>query len=73
METNKTSEKIYDSAKLINPFVDEINSLFENRFILKRMIYTNFKTRYKRSFLGVVWSLLNPLLNMILRDRKSVV
>lgn len=65
METNKTSEKIYDSAKLINPFVDEINSLFENRFILKRMIYTNFKTRYKRSFLGVVWSLLNPLLNMI--------
>ena len=43
METNEKSEKIYDSAKLINPFVDEINSLFENRFILKRMIYTNFK------------------------------
>ena len=65
METNEKSEKIYDSAKLINPFVDEINSLFENRFILKRMIYTNFKTRYKRSYLGVIWSLLNPLLNMV--------
>ncbi|AOH44513.1 hypothetical protein BEQ56_10705 [Anaerolineaceae bacterium oral taxon 439] len=50
---------------MINPFVDEINSLFENRFILKRMIYTNFKTRYKRSYLGVIWSLLNPLLNMV--------
>lgn len=29
------------------------------------MIYTNFKIRYKRSYLGVVWSLLNPLLHMI--------
>lgn len=58
-------EVYYDSADLINPFVDEIVSLNENRFILRRMIYTNFKTRYKRSYLGVVWSMLNPLLNMI--------
>ncbi len=63
----KTSEKIpvYDSADLGTPFVEEIKGLFSNRFILRRMIYTNFKTRYKRSYLGVLWSLLNPLLNMI--------
>ena len=65
MKTNEKTEIVYDSANLINPFVDEIRSLFENRFILRRMIYTNFKTRYKRSYLGVIWSLLNPLLNMI--------
>lgn len=29
------------------------------------MVYTNFKTRYKRSYLGVAWSMLNPLLNMV--------
>lgn len=63
----ETTEKkpIYDSAKLTNPFVDEIIGLKENLFILRRMIYTNFKTRYKRSYLGVIWSLLNPLLNML--------
>ena len=63
----KTTEDIpiYDSAELGSPFTEEIKGLFSNRFILKRMIYTNFKTRYKRSYLGVIWSLLNPLLNMI--------
>lgn len=65
-DLNKSAEQvIYDSAELINPFVDEVVSLVKNRFILKRMVYTNFKTRYKRSYLGVAWSMLNPLLNMI--------
>lgn len=64
-DLNKAKEQVvYDSAELINPFVDEIVSLVKNRFILKRMVYTNFKTRYKRSYLGVAWSMLNPLLNM---------
>jgi lipopolysaccharide transport system permease protein len=65
MIQNDVNKPIYDSARLTNPFVDEIIGLKENLFILRRMIYTNFKTRYKRSYLGVVWSLLNPLLNMI--------
>ncbi len=65
MQTTLEKKPIYDSSKLINPFWDEIKGLKENIFILRRMIYTNFKTRYKRSYLGVVWSLLNPLLNMI--------
>lgn len=65
-DLNEPTEKVvYDSAELINPFVDEIVSLVRNRFILRRMVYTNFKTRYRRSYLGVVWSMLNPLLNMI--------
>lgn len=65
-DLNKSKEQVvYDSAELINPFVDEVVSLVKNRFILKRMVYTNFKTRYKRSYLGVAWSMLNPLLNMV--------
>lgn len=65
MEHTNQPVKIYDSAQLTTPFFEEIKSLLSNKFILKRMIYTNFKIRYKRSYLGVVWSLLNPLLNMI--------
>jgi lipopolysaccharide transport system permease protein len=65
MEHTNQPVKVYDSAQLTNPFFEEIKSLLSNKFILRRMIYTSFKTRYKRSYLGVVWSLLNPLLHMI--------
>ena len=33
-------------------------------FLLKQLISRDFKVKYKRSVLGVVWSLLYPLLNM---------
>lgn len=34
-------------------------------FLLKQLIMRDFKVKYKRSFLGVVWSLLYPVLMMI--------
>ncbi len=33
-------------------------------FLLKQLIARDFKVKYKRSVLGIVWSLLYPLLNM---------
>lgn len=35
------------------------------RFLLKQLIIRDFKVKYKRSVLGVVWSLLYPVLMMI--------
>ena len=34
------------------------------RFLLEQLVSRDFKTRYKRSVLGVLWSMLNPLLTM---------
>lgn len=34
------------------------------RFLLGQLVSRDFKTRYKRSILGVLWSMLNPLLTM---------
>lgn len=34
------------------------------RFLLGQLVSRDFKTRYKRSVLGVLWSMLNPLLTM---------
>lgn len=34
------------------------------RFLLNQLVARDFKTRYKRSVLGVLWSMLNPLLTM---------
>ena len=34
------------------------------RFLIKQLVSRDFKTKYKRSVLGVFWSFLNPLLTM---------
>lgn len=57
---------VYDSDEYRHPMLDEARSVRENTYILRRLIISNFKTRYKRSYLGILWSMLNPLMNMLL-------
>jgi len=56
---------IYDSAQRQLPIIAEIKELFQYRDLLFQMIARNIKTRYKRSVLGILWTLLNPLLMML--------
>ena len=35
------------------------------QFLLKQLVSRDFKVKYKRSVLGVLWSLLNPVLQMV--------
>lgn len=37
------------------------------KFLIKQLVARDFKTKYKRSILGVIWSFLNPLLTMIVQ------
>lgn len=37
------------------------------KFLIKQLVSRDFKTKYKRSMLGFMWSFLNPLLTMVIQ------
>lgn len=55
---------VYDSAELRIPFIYELRELYRYRYLLWNLISRDLKVRYKRSFLGFMWALVNPLLTM---------
>ncbi|HNS63597.1 MAG TPA: ABC transporter permease [Anaerolineaceae bacterium] len=59
------SDYLYDSARHANSFVTEFLALIHYRELARQMISRSIKTRYKRSALGVIWTMLNPLLTML--------
>lgn len=56
---------VYDSTTARSPAIGELIELWRYRGLLRLLIANSIKTRYKRSALGVVWTLLNPLLNTL--------
>jgi ABC-2 type transport system permease protein len=54
----------YDSAHRLPSFAREIVELVRYRDLVRQLVARNIKVRYKRSVLGVAWSVLSPLLTM---------
>ena len=42
-----------------------VNTFLHYRFLLGELVKKGIKLKYRRSYLGIVWSLLEPLLTMI--------
>ena len=53
--------KVYDSSARQIPVISQVQSIYENRGLLRLLVVRDLTVRYKRSILGVWWSLLNPL------------
>ena len=43
------------------------NAFHQYRFLVNQLVTRDFKVRYKRSVLGVLWSFVNPLLTMLVQ------
>ncbi len=47
--------------------VNAMTAMKKYRFLIRQLVGRDFKTKYKRSVLGVLWSFLNPLLTMLVQ------
>ena len=52
---------IYDSASQVTPELEELREIIRYRNLVVQMVRRDILTRYKRSVLGVAWTMLNPL------------
>ena len=55
---------VYDSARRSPLLVTELANFWNYRALIRLLVTRDVLVRYKRSFLGVWWTLLNPLLTM---------
>jgi ABC-2 type transport system permease protein len=51
----------YDSARRAPPMVDELVAVVRYRDLIQQLVRRDVLTRYKRSVLGVAWTMLNAL------------
>src|SRR5439155_26270851 len=58
-------DSYYDSSDRGIPELDELLLLWRYRSLIWELIVRDIKIRYKRSVLGIAWTMLAPLLNMI--------
>lgn len=50
----------------MSKLVDRLNTFHHYKPLLEQLVLKDIKLKYRRSFLGYVWSILNPLLIMII-------
>lgn len=58
-------QEIYDSSKRPHPLVEEFLSLLKYRDLVVQFTSRSITARYKRSIIGVAWTMLNPLMTMV--------
>lgn len=57
--------KIYNSSANTNIFRETFLALWSHRDLIRLLVKRDIAVRYKRSFLGLLWTLLNPLLTSL--------
>ena len=45
-----------------------VTSFKENAFLFSELVKRDFKKKYKRTYLGMIWSVLSPLLTLLVMN-----
>ncbi len=61
MKSQATLSVVYDSKRRGSVIFEELREILKYRHLLLQLVRRDILTRYKRSFLGVAWTMLNPL------------
>jgi ABC-type polysaccharide/polyol phosphate export permease len=56
-----TEELVYDSANRRSSIIEELFEIFSYRDLIIQLVRRDIVIRYKRSVLGIAWTMLNPL------------
>lgn len=62
---NTEADVVYDSAIRLAPVRGAISDLYRYRALIRLLVARDLTVRYKRSLLGVTWTVLNPLLTTL--------
>ncbi|MCL4487657.1 MAG: ABC transporter permease [Chloroflexi bacterium] len=62
---SSSQDLIYDSRRARMAIIDDAAELFRYRDLLVSLVRRDLTVRYKRSALGFLWTMLNPLLTML--------
>ena len=65
MSSSAPARPVYDSSRSGPRALEEARALWAYRGLVHELVVRDIKVRYKRSILGVTWTMLGPLLNMI--------
>ena len=50
----------------MNIFLKRLGGFYKYRFLMQQLVTKDIKLKYRRSFLGYLWSILNPLMVMVI-------
>lgn len=57
---------ILEMGEMMNLFFRRLGGFYQYRFLMQQLVSRDVKLKYRRSFLGYVWSILNPLMIMVI-------
>jgi len=61
----RTRVPVYDSAARTIKEWEELRNIWAYRSLVRELVIRDIKIRYKRSVLGVAWTMIAPLFNMV--------
>jgi ABC-2 type transport system permease protein len=61
MKAQSSLSVVYDSTRRGSVVIEELREIWNYRYLVLQLVRRDILTRYKRSVLGVAWTMLNPL------------